>query len=81
MAFKKFSEVAPQTSLDIAFGPLSEMLGNHGPSGTDILMYHQVITMRVVGVSKVLSARDGWQFTRHRRRQLHRIANVIFDHI
>jgi len=27
--FKKFSEVAPQTSLDIAFGPLSEMLGNH----------------------------------------------------
>jgi len=29
MAFKKFSEVAPLTSLDIAFGPLSEMLGNH----------------------------------------------------
>jgi len=29
MAFKKFSEVAQQTSLDIAFGPLSEMLGNH----------------------------------------------------
>jgi len=27
--FKKISEVAPQTSLDIAFGPLSEMLGNH----------------------------------------------------
>jgi len=29
MAFKKIFEVAPQTSLDIAFGPLSEMLGNH----------------------------------------------------
>ena len=27
--FKKVSEVAPQTSLYIAFGPLSEMLGNH----------------------------------------------------
>jgi len=27
--FKKFSEVAPQTSLDIAFVWLSEMLGNH----------------------------------------------------
>jgi len=27
--FKKISEVAPQTSLDIAVGPLSEMLGNH----------------------------------------------------
>ena len=26
---KKFSEVASQTSLDIAFGTLSEMLGNH----------------------------------------------------
>ena len=29
MAFKNFSEVAQQTSLDIALGPLSEMLGNH----------------------------------------------------
>jgi len=29
MAFQKISEVAPQTSLDIVFGPLSEMLGNH----------------------------------------------------
>ena len=27
--FKKISEVVPQTSLDIAFGLLSEMLGNH----------------------------------------------------
>jgi len=27
--------------------------------GTDILMYHQMITMRVVRVWKVLSARDG----------------------
>jgi len=26
---KKISEVAPQTSLDIAVGPLSEMLGNN----------------------------------------------------
>ena len=29
MALKTFSEVAPQTSVDIAFGPLSETLGNH----------------------------------------------------
>jgi len=27
--FKKISEVAQQTSLDIAFSPLSEMLGNN----------------------------------------------------
>jgi len=27
--FKKISEVAPQISIDIVFGPLSEMLGNH----------------------------------------------------
>ena len=26
---KNYSDVAPQTSLDIAFGPLSEMLENH----------------------------------------------------
>jgi len=31
---KKISEVAPQTSLDIAFGPLSEMLANHWPTIT-----------------------------------------------
>jgi len=31
MALKKISEVAPQTSPDIAFGPLSEMLRNHCP--------------------------------------------------
>jgi len=29
MALKIFSEVAPQTSVDIAFGPLSETFGNH----------------------------------------------------
>ena len=29
--FKKISEVSPQTSPDIAFGPLSEMLRNHCP--------------------------------------------------
>jgi len=28
---EKFSEVAPQTSVDIAFGPSSEMLGNDWP--------------------------------------------------
>jgi len=35
--FKEFSEVAPQTFLDVAFGPLSEMLGNHWYNMTDAL--------------------------------------------
>jgi len=35
MVFKKIFKVAPQTSLDIAFGPLSEMLGNHWCRVTD----------------------------------------------
>jgi len=85
---KKFSEVAPQTSPDIVFGPLSEMLGNHcrrGIGTPDLTQYAigspSLHPNKISTLSAVLAQRSrvrDWHTTlrEHRSQLIGRVVHV-----